>query len=255
MGARVDRVAAVVAHHPQSPLGHGDVEPQLARRVPGLHVRLLEGLAVDEQAPLVVAAGDAVPRQPHDALDVVGLPRAEAQHPRDTGADGGQALRVRRRVGEGAGAVEDDDVTALDVGGVDAPDEHALTRLQRRLHRVRGDGEGLHDEGADEQDQQEGDGEHEDGPRPARGAAPSRLTGRRRPRLGGRHGTPASRGLHAARARLGSLDGPAGNPSATTRAGPRRGPGSRWRCWTQPRGLVVSRRSLILAALPRRSRR
>ncbi len=275
----------MVAHDPDPAGGHGDVELDVARLVAGAHVRLVERDAVDLD-DVVGAARDVVAGQADDPLDevVVGVVRQEADEgePVVDGVADRTAVDDDRRGQPAARVLEDDDVAALEVERTrdELVDDDPVVDEEGVLHRARRDVErleqpGLDDEGEGERHRDDEDelahGRGESGNR-AVGAAPgvrrrSRLVDRlgygmvgRRHRilsgggtglLGGSHDD--ARGRRHGRAARGR-GGRAGTIIAM-RVTPAAAPLARPATGRTPQAVVVSRFSLIFAALPRRSRR
>lgn len=81
----VRRVVPVVAKNEEPALGHLDVERQGGGFVPGVQVRLVQGLTVDGDAAVLVAALHLVTADGHDAFDevllVVGRKEADERQP------------------------------------------------------------------------------------------------------------------------------------------------------------------------------
>ena len=154
--AAVVGIVAVVAHHEIGAVGHPDRSEGVARALPGGHgpwvrVDLFGGgnrAAVDEE-PLV-PNGDLVARQAHHPLDeilgaVLGV--LEDHHvPAFQGPRGQEPLPGPGQP-QAVGELVDDQVVAHVQGG---------------LHGLRGNLEGLDDEGSDDQGQDHGPGERGD---------------------------------------------------------------------------------------------
>ncbi len=167
----VGRVRPVVAHHPQPPLGHGDVERSPGRGVAGVEVVLVQGHAVDGDPALLVAALDPVAADADDPLDEVLLVLGRQQS--DEGEpfldlldpDGVLLLRGGPLVLEpAAGVLEHDDVPALRLGAEprgELVDEHPVADLDRLLHGARRDDEGLYEERLEHQGDQYGHADEE----------------------------------------------------------------------------------------------
>ncbi len=133
-------------------------------------VRLIEWLVVDRHPSLSITTGDGVPTHADDTLDeVLVAGGAEAEHALDrahrTGND------VARRVDQGlrplkAGsvAVEDDNLTAVDVPEAvdELVDQNPVVDQQGPFHRDGRDPERLDEERLDDQREQECH-QHEDG--------------------------------------------------------------------------------------------
>ncbi len=148
----------MVSHQPDPVRGDGDVEGRAGGDVAREQVVLLDQrVAVDGEIARVVAAHDVVPAHPDDPLDVVTLaarPETEGRCHR------AQELRHRSSVVlarpavrlEGATAVEDDDVAPLDLADAvgELVDEHSVADQEGVLHRLGRDVEGLHEERLDE---------------------------------------------------------------------------------------------------------
>lgn len=156
VGAGVGGVGPVVAHHPQPPLGDGDVERRPGRAVPGVQVVLGQGYAVDGDAALFVAALDVVAAHADDPLDEVLLVVGRQQS--DEGEafldlfddDGVVLLRGLLALEPAAGVPEDDDVPALRLGpepGGQLVDQDPVPDPDGLLHGARRDHEGLDEEG------------------------------------------------------------------------------------------------------------
>lgn len=177
VGAGVGGVGPVVAHHPQPPLGDGDVERRPGRGVAGVQVVLVQGDAVDGDAPLFVAALDVVPAHTDDPFDevllVVGRQQAdEGEAFLDLFDDDGVVLLGGLLALEPAARItEDDDVPALRLGaepGGELVHQHPVADPDGLLHGPRGDHEGLHEEGLEHQRYEDRDADEErdllDGP-------------------------------------------------------------------------------------------
>src|SRR6476661_5203259 len=179
--AAVLRVATVVAHHEVVTRRDGDRRREVA---PGAAAAPCAGavdvgvlLALSVAVDVAAADVDAVAGEADHALDVVDA-RAAAR-----GAVAGLplfAVRVAADARLGAdGRMEHDDLADVRVAEVvsDAVDEHALTDLQRRDHRLAGNLVRLDQEGLDGQRETEGDRDDDD---ELDDRAPRRLRGRAR---------------------------------------------------------------------------
>ncbi len=170
---RVVRVVAMVTHHEQLTFRHRDVERLVGvgRRV-GLEVDvgLDQGMAVDHDLVVGVAAHDVVAGDPDDPLDEVA---ARGRRDADGGADvveepQDRVARHRERVlvRPAWRSLEDDDLAAPRIAEVvdQLVDQHPVERvrgrrdhgagvatLQRVLHRRGRDVERLDEEGLDQQ--------------------------------------------------------------------------------------------------------
>lgn len=165
--AGVRGVVPVVAHHPQTSLGHGDVEGRGGGGVARVQVvRFGQRNAVDGDPALRVTALDVVAADPDDPFDQVLLVVGGQQ------ADEGEALlelldddRVvllgGLLVGQPAArVVEDDDVPALRLGAEprgELVDQDAVADPDRLLHGARRDHERLDEEGLQDQRYEDGD--------------------------------------------------------------------------------------------------
>lgn len=180
MGPGVGGVGPVVAHHPQPPVGDGDVERRRGGRVAGVQVVLVQGNAVDGDPPLHVAALDVVPADADDPLDevllVVGRQQAdEGEALLDLLDDDGVVLLGGLLALEpAAGVAEDDDVPALRPGAEprrELVDQDPVADPDRLLHGARRDDEGLDEEGLQDQRDEDGDADEQrhllDGTAPA----------------------------------------------------------------------------------------
>ncbi len=169
--AGVRGVGAVVAHHPQPPLRDGDVEPRLRGGVAGVQIVLVQGIAVDGDPPLGVAALHTVASDADDPLDEVllvvrGQQADEGEGLLDLLDDDGVLLLHRRLLvlEPAAGVLEDDDVPALRLGaepGGELVDEDPVADLDRLLHGPRRDHEGLDEEGLQDECYEDGDADEE----------------------------------------------------------------------------------------------
>jgi hypothetical protein len=156
--ARVGGVQPVVPHDPQPPRRHDDVEGILRRLRPGGYVgRLVQRDAVDGDLAAGSAALHVVPGQPDDALDVVDLARCGPEQAADSPEHPAhrvvvtadcQVVAGRGRLDgpvPGSGAVEDDDVAAVDRPQVihELVDQDLVADQQGVFHRSRRDEERL----------------------------------------------------------------------------------------------------------------
>ena len=183
MVAGVAGVGAVVAHHPQvavgdgdraevgatADVGAGDRVDRVGRRV--LDVGTVDLLTVDHDAGVTLKALDGLTTGGDHTLDQGVLVGCEDADVGQSGLDPtGDAVVGTLRdvlVVPGVRAGEDDDiprlrVTAEAVGELvdeDAVTGAALTAVQRRLHRLRGDLVEASDEGVEQGQQRQGDDE------------------------------------------------------------------------------------------------
>ncbi|GGQ39578.1 hypothetical protein GCM10010279_56300 [Streptomyces mutabilis] len=160
----------MITHHPQSPLGHRDVEGRLGGDVPRVQVVLVQGDTVDGDASLGVAALDPVPAYSDDPLDeillVVGRQQAdEGEAFLDLLDDDGVVLLDGLLALEpAAGIAEDDDVPALRLGaepGGELVHQDAVTDPDGLLHGARGDHERLDEKGLQHQRNEDGHADEE----------------------------------------------------------------------------------------------
>ncbi len=127
VGSRVGGVGAVVAHHEELARGDDDIEGCLRGAHPLDQIGLVDGLAIDREQTALITAHDPVATHPDHALDIVLLTRVDAKDASHRGGDlpEGSAPTGVRAAAEGVGAVEDDDVAALDVAA-ELGDHHAI---------------------------------------------------------------------------------------------------------------------------------
>ena len=181
MVARVSRVRAIIAHHPQVALGDSHVEDALAAGHLAVgDVGLVDLNPVDAHLAGRALAGHVVAAHADDALDerlfcTAGHEAGElADLARDRRGGNIGASKPSERV------VEDDDVAAVNVGAqrVDTRDSDTVILHQGVAHRRRGDPEDLHDKGAQQRgDQKRDDDNDDDLAQPHPGVAPgSRLS-------------------------------------------------------------------------------
>src|SRR6185437_4144387 len=150
----------VVAHDPQVSGRDLDAELLGGRRVAGEQVGALgQRYPVDRDLTAGGAAGHAVARQADHALDVDGGVVGDAHEPLELVDRPGEDVGAGGRVGEvpGAGAVEHDDVAAVDRPQVidDLVDQHPVADLEGVLHRGGRDVERLDGERLDDQREHE----------------------------------------------------------------------------------------------------